>query len=181
MSLALPLERRILIAIHKYDIQFLRENIADIPRTPEVFAVVLGYSNLEIFLFFINEVKVDYSAITNYNILFRSCGNMKGNFQIAEYILNNNMVPLNPKLLEDCLYNASLRQNIILMEILINFGAKPSIEIGCNSIKLEDGRMLKLLVKHGLDIEMKNPTNQPDFSVRRMAEYYKVDIDKLLA
>ena len=176
----LPLDRKIALAVHKGDVQFLRENMpSKMEPTQQLFAIVLGYSNLETFLFFVDELKFDYTK-TPYSMLFRACGNLKKNFQIAEYILKNNMEPLTPKSLEDCLYNASLRENIELMQILISYGAVPTVEIGCNAVKFGNGEMLKLLVNNGLDINKNNPTNAPPFSVTRMAEYLSVNIHNLL-
>ena len=172
--------RIILMAIHRRDLDVVMEHIKTLEEVTEnFFKTNLIYGSVEIFKYFLS-LGFDMSK-TTYNCLFTACGKMDHDPAIVDFILINKLVPTTPKWLEDCLYNASLQQNIQIMQLLLLEGAVPSVEIGCNAVKLNNGTMLKLLVDYGLNLDIKNPNNAPDFSVKRMAEYYGVDINALLS
>ena len=172
-------ERLVLLAIYKKNLDTIKENIpAKMELNESLFKITLIYSSFEVFEYFLS-IGYDINK-TSYNSLFVSCGNMLHDERIADYILFNNLVPLNKKLLEDCLYNASLQQNIKIMKSLLLKGAPVPVEIGINAVKLQNGDMLKLLIDYGLNIDTPNPSNSPSFSCRQMSVYYGIDINKLL-
>jgi hypothetical protein len=115
-----------------------------------------------------------------YSALFHASGNMKGESRIVEYLLKSNIIPITKGILNDSLYNASLHSSHPIMELLLDNGAEPEVRVGTNAVKLHDAVALQMLVKRGLDIDKPNPDNNPNFSCRKMAEYYKINIDELL-